>query len=96
MLKGLCVLCSCFTRPCLSALLVTGLRTETCDCNIRHGGQEYDGSALRNVLEEMTPGNARVVWMSKDFQASPMQLLPVGWMPQAQCLCRPAKRCMTA
>ena len=37
--------------------------------------QEYDGSALRGVLEEMTPENARVVWMSKNFQASPMQLL---------------------
>lgn len=48
-----------------------------------YGEQEYDESALRGVLEEMTPENARVVWMSKEFQASPMQLLALGWSRSA-------------
>lgn len=39
--------------------------------------QEYDDAALRKVLQEMTPQNARLVWSSKDFQARPIPQLKI-------------------
>ena len=32
--------------------------------------QEYNEAAIRNVLQELTPANARIMWSSKLFQVS--------------------------